>query len=138
MNFGNKKIVVQVIIFVATFSVAFFVTKVVLGKMNSQNGELVETAEQLDKKCPLMIDSETRLDSVKSVDGNFNYFYTLVNVDKMDNMEDSKAFLTKNAQTNLDTASTMKIYRENNVNLGYFYKNRRGQKLFEFTIKPKK
>ena len=85
-----------------------------------------------------MIDSETRLDSVKSVDGNFNYFYTLVNVDKMDNMEDAKAFLTKNAQTNLDTASTMKIYRENNVNLSYFYKNRRGQKLFEFTIKPKK
>lgn len=138
MNFGNKKIVVQVIIFVATFIVAFFVTKVVLSKMNSFDSELEDTAQELNKKCPVMVDTETRLDSVKAEESKFCYFYSLVHVDTMENMEDAKAFLTKNAQANLDTTSKMKAYRENNVNLQYVYKNRRGQKLIEFTIKPKK
>ena len=138
MNLGNKKIVVQVLIFVATFSVAFFVTKVVLNKMNSFDDELVETAQQLNKKCPVMVDTETRLDSVKAEERKFSYFYTLVNIDATENMNDAKMYLIKNAQFNLDTTSTMKLYRENNIDLQYSYSNKKGKRLFEFTIKPKK
>ena len=138
---AKKKLIFQIILFGVIFLIAFFGTKIVLKAIKSPNQELIETAEKLNKKCPKMIDKATRLDSVTAYDKTMNYYYSLINIEQSaqtEAMTSIKAFLNKNAQSNLDTTPQMDYYRKNKISLHYFYKNKQGTKLFEFTIKPQK
>lgn len=137
---AKRKLIFQIVLFAAIFLIAFFGTKIVLKEINAANQELIKTADELNKKCPKMIDQATRLDSVKAHQETMSYYYSLVTIEQSiqtEEVERIKAFLNKNAQSNLDTTPQMDYYRKNKINLHYFYKNKQGIKLFEFTIKPK-
>lgn len=141
MEESKKKIISQVAIFAVTFIVAFFGTQYLMKSFNSSDKELMKISDDMNKKCPIMIDNETQLDNSKVFDNTLQYNYTLINVVKNDSSFDlvgAKKFIMKNAQDNLDNRPEMKSYREKKVALKYNYKDKNGKKLFDFTINSKK
>ncbi|MFM2225958.1 MAG: hypothetical protein RJA07_2160 [Bacteroidota bacterium] len=89
---------------------------------------LVKTAEDMSKKCPMTVDSETRLDNVTALpDNELLYSYTLVNYAKADlnvkTFEDNmRPVILNAAKTNPD----LKIFRDNKTTLTYSYKDKDG------------
>lgn len=141
MEEGKKKIVSQVVLFVVVFTIAFFGTKYVMKSFNSGNSELQKEVVELNKECPKLIDSETRLDSANTFDNTIQYHYTLINIEKANsdvNIAELKEFAISQSQTNLDTNPGMKNLKEKAVSLKYNYKDKTGKALFDFTIKPTK
>ena len=44
--------------------------------------QMIEAASKINETCPIMIDSDTRLDNTIAVNKKFKYFCTLVNIKK--------------------------------------------------------
>ena len=141
MEESKNKIISQVAIFAVTFIVAFFGTQYLMKSTNSSDKELMKISDDMNKKCPIMVDNETQLDNSKVFDNTLQYNYTLVNVVRNDSSFDligAKKFIMKNAQDNLDNRPEMKSYREKKIALKYNYKDKNGKNLFDFTINAKK
>lgn len=140
MEKASKSRLSAVLIFAVTFAIAFFGTKYLFSG-NSDDAKLKEIAAQINKSCPVVVDSETRLDNTEAFDGaKIQYNYTLLNVTKGDstvNISDTKKFIEGQSQQNLDTNPQMHAFREMDITMKYHYKDKNGQFLFDFTIKPK-
>jgi hypothetical protein len=140
MEKSTKSTLSAVAIFVVTFAVAFFGTKMLFG--NSTDKELKKISEQINKSCPINVDSETRLDSVSSFEGaKIQYHYTLVNVTREDtafHSAEAKKFVLTQSQKSLDNNPQMADFRDKKVKMEYVYKDRNGKELFDFTITPTK
>lgn len=102
---------------------------------------LTVAAETANKKLPMMVDADTRLDKVEVGDGTNNvliYDYTIPNMTK--NQIDAPA-LQKNLLPrlidNYRTNNVMQRLREENVELDYHYVDKNGDFIFEQAISPK-
>ncbi len=140
MREGNKKKMVQTVIFILTFGAAFFGTKYVMSGFNLVEKELKKTALEINKSCPKIIDAETRLDSASADHKTLQYHYTILNwvkTARSGELAQDKKQVQVNAQMNLDTSTTMKEFREKGISLKYTYNNKNGQPIFNFTIKAK-
>ncbi|TRW26577.1 hypothetical protein FMM05_04145 [Flavobacterium zepuense] len=105
--------------------------------------ELQEMSVQMDKMCPMVIDGGTRLDSTSAKEAPLTlvYYYTATTASKdalPENIEEVKAQLKKQAQDNLDNASTMEAFRKMDVALTYDYRDKNGEYLFNYTVAPTK
>lgn len=139
MEAGNKKLVWQFLIFIVVFVVAFFGTKYMIPKI-IPNYELGKVAAEMNKKGPVMIDAQTRLDNSSASGDTLFYNYTLVSVTAEDpgfNSIEAKEFVKAGAQKNLDTNPNMIYFREKKIILKYLYKDKSGKALFDFTINAK-
>lgn len=140
-NIGNQKNnrILQIAIFVVVFAVAFFGTQYLM-KPNLGK-ELQKVAADLNQKCPMQVDNDTRLDKADfEAPKTIQYRYTILTVDK-DSLPDTEApkkFLRQQSQENLDTAPGMKLFREQDVTLHYFYNDKNGKPIFDFAINPTK
>jgi hypothetical protein len=89
---------------------------------------LMQTASELNKTCPVMVDKETRLDNAVALPENvFQYNYTLINVVKdsvnIQAFEDiMKPMILNIVKTNPD----LKIFRDNKVTMSYNYQDMNG------------
>jgi hypothetical protein len=110
---------------------------------NDAFAELQEISAQMNKTCPLTIDSGTRLDSTgaKETPLSIVYYYTATTANKdalPDNFEEVKQQLKEVSQKNLDTEPAMEVFRKQGVALTYNYKDKNGQYIFEYTVTAKK
>ena len=138
MQEGNRKLVVQVVIFVVAFAIAFFGTKYVMSSFKSSDSELEKAVVKMNKGCPKVIDAETRLDRASTFDNTLQYHYSWFNFSEGDpnlEMEEVEKRIRNSAQENFDSNPGMKRLREKNVSLKYSYKDKTGKDLFDFTIK---
>lgn len=142
MEQSKKKIISQVAIFIVTFAVAFFGTQYLMSNSNSVDKNLKKQALELNRSCPMMVDKDTRLDKIVALENNtIQYNYSLINVVKSDpkfNVEAVKKYIKSKSQENLNTNPEMKEYREKEVSLNYYYKDKNGKFLLDFIIKPEK
>lgn len=101
---------------------------------------MMQMAGELNKSCPVMIDSETRLDNTTSLPNNvFQYNYSLINLDKDSvNIEEAKTYLESTIATTVRTNPDMKYFRDNKTTINYSYKDRSGVFLFKISITPDK
>ncbi len=133
MENKKKKIVTGIPVFVLTA----VITTQLLSKKDIGN-ELVKMSEEINKNCPVMVDEATRLDSVSVVDSKsvqYNYSVMTINKDSLTvDLEEVKAFLKNNSQSNLDTIKQMELYREKKIPLNYHYNDKNGKYLLDFTI----
>lgn len=139
MEKSTKSTLTSVAVFVVTFAVAFFVARYFFSG-NSVDTEIEKMAETLNKNCPVQIDPDTRLDQIEAL-GNktVGYHYTLVNIAKEDttvNFTEAKAFVMQRSQQNIDEGPLMKDFREKDITQKYMYKDKNGQPVFDFIIKP--
>lgn len=139
---SKQKITQQVILFVLVFLLAFFGTKYLFSGKSSPEKILKTTSEEINKKCPMKVDDETRMDNCEVKDKNtLQYNYTILSQNKDSltvNINYVKEFVKKKAQNNLDTSPKMQDFRNNNIVLAYYYKDKNGKYLFDFTVKSKK
>jgi hypothetical protein len=100
--------------------------------------QLVTTAAEMNKRCPIMLDDETRADSVSAGPGKaLTYNYTLVkrSVKQLDIprlMERLRPSIAHNAKTNPD----LEHLRELQVTFVYKYADKNGSTAFDLTVGP--
>lgn len=99
---------------------------------------LMEIASELNKTCPLMVDSLTRLDNTIALPNKvFQYNYSLISTSKeYIDTEVLKSFLTPRIMNDVKTNPGMKFVRDNKVTVNYSYKDINGELLFLISIKP--
>ena len=95
--------------------------------------QLVKMSNEINKKCPFMVDSETRLDNTGAYRKNFYYYYTLINynigdVDVKYLIYNVKPTLLNRIKTNPD----MKFLREHKVTFIYNYRDKSGITIISF------
>jgi len=123
-----------------SFIVAYFLVQQLLFKAPSLDKVMMKTASEINESCPIMLDSDTRLDNVITLPSKiFQYNYTLINWEK-DSIDIIalknyiEPIVTNNARTNPD----MKWQRDNKVTLNYYYKDKGGNYLFTISVTPEK
>lgn len=141
MEQSVKRKIYQGVIFAVTFVVAFFGTQYLLKEFKGNDKVLKDMAARLNSKCPVMIDSITRLDSVSLPNGNtfqYNYTLSIAKEDSLYNGNATKQLIKSNAQENLNSNPEMNYMRDNFVSLKYIYKDKNDKQLFDFTIQSEK
>ena len=92
----------------------------------------------MNKELPRMFDAETRLDKVTAVSGRMTYYFSFLNQAK-ENLalpvlqNKLRESLTANYRTN----SGLAMDRKNDISMGYQYKDKNGELLFEIVVSPK-
>lgn len=139
---SKKKVVGQVVIFIISFAIAFFVADYFLSSNHeTPNAMLLENSRKVNRNMPKMLDSETRLDSTTVENDTITYHHTLINTTKDRSELDFdtiKTTMIEKAQNNLNTNPDMKDYRENNISVHYIFKDKDKNKVFDYTIKYQK
>jgi len=133
----NKKLIgmisgaISFIVFYLLFQQLFF-------KAPSIDIVLMKTASELNVSCPVMVDRETRLDNMIALPANvFQYNYTLISVDKefVDTIE-AKKILEPTITNTIRTSPDLKYFRDNEVTMRYYYKDKDGNYLFAISVTP--
>jgi hypothetical protein len=108
------------------------------GKKNiAINEALLETANQINSKLPLMIDSETQLNTTIGINKTFRYNYTLVNHPASDLSADILEHNLKQKITNsVCTSKEMEIFMKNGVTIEYAYFGNDGKQISVISISP--
>lgn len=106
-------------------------------KQSAIDEELDRLVGEFNAACPMMVDNETRLDSVATRHDGFHYYYTLVNL--MAGQIDTAAFrkfmqpgLTEGAKTNAD----LEYFRAHKVPLAYHYHDKAGAAVQTIFLEP--
>ena len=101
--------------------------------------ELLKEAEiEINKKCPMMIDDETRLDSAFALPDNvFQYHYSLVNMEKAaTDIDDLETNLRPSIIDFVKTNPDMKVNREHKTTFVYSYIDKNKEFLFKIVVTP--
>lgn len=90
--------------------------------------QLMKIAEELNKSCPFLVDSDTQLDATIGGPGKtFTYKYTLINFskDEIDSVEFVN-LLRPTLINMIKTSKDMQIFREKLVTMNYTYYDKDG------------
>ncbi|PKQ44592.1 hypothetical protein [Confluentibacter flavum] len=99
---------------------------------------LQKVSDDTNKKCPMTVDENTRLDNTLVLSGNtIQYNYTLVNFEKgsvdIDLIE--KEF-TNIILNDVRTNPGLKIFRDKNITMSYYYKDMNGDFVYNYKVTP--
>ena len=107
---------------------------------SAYNNAMMDVANEINKSCPFMVDSETRIDSSVSLPENvFQYCYTLINVVKesIDTVE-LRNILEPKIINFVKTSPKMKIQRDHKTTIDYSYFDKSRKHLFTISVTPDK
>lgn len=99
--------------------------------------QLMDAASELNKNCPIMADSQTRLDNAVSLPDNvLQYNYTLINLIKDSiNVSDLEKSIEPSILNTVKTSPDLQAFRDNEVTMAYNYKDKNGIHLFKIIFK---
>lgn len=139
-NTDGRKKTPGIIVGVIAFVLSYFVVQQLFFSMPPLDRAMMEVASEINKTCPIMVDSETRLDNAISLPKNiFQYNYTLINVDKasVDTVE-MRNFLEPTIVNFVKTNPQMKFQRDHETTVNYYYKDKAGAFLITISVTPEK
>jgi hypothetical protein len=119
--------------------IGFYIVKSFLFQAPSIDKQNMMIASEINKSCPIMVDSETRLDNLIALPENIlAYNYTLINLvkDSLNPLEIEKAVKPMMAKT-IKTHPDMEYQRKNKTTLSYNYRDMNGEHVLQFSIGPK-
>jgi len=134
----DTKKLIGIIVGAITFFIAYFLVQQLFFNTSSFDRALMEAASEINKSCPIMMDSETRLDNTITLPPKiFQYNYTLVNYSKetIDTLY-FKNYLEPTIKNFVRTNPDMKFQRDNKVTISYYYKDKEGNYLFTIFVTP--
>jgi len=134
----DKKKIIKIVVGAIAFILVYVSIQQIVFKSPSFDKQMMQTASELNKSCPIMVDSETRLDNAMALPENtFQYNYTLVNMNKEEmNVSEAENFLQPNILNSIKTNPDLKAFRDNNVTMVYNYKDSNGEHLFKLIFEP--
>lgn len=102
--------------------------------------ELMKVAGEMNKSCPIMVDSETRLDNTMALPENvLRYNYTLINMTSdMIDVENLKSNLEPMILNQVKTNPDLKLFRDHRTTMSYSYKDKEGRFILQIDITPDK
>ena len=105
----------------------------------ARNNGLRQTLDAINKKCPAMIDPETRLDSVWMVnEKTLRYSYSLVNsLARLVDTAEFRRALWPGLLSTVKLSEEMAPLREQSITIQYEYADGTGKKFYLFSIAPK-
>ena len=136
----NGKKTLGFIVGIIAFGLSYFAIQQLFFKAPTLDKAMMEMASEINKTCPIMIDSETRLDNAISLPKNiFQYNYTLLNIDKAstDTLEMRK-YLEPTITNLVKTSPQMKFQRDHKTIVNYYYKDKAGSFLLLISVTPEK
>ena len=129
-NLRKRKTRVLIIACIALV-IIFSVIQIAIKENSIDNDVMTKTANEINKRCPMMVDSITRLDNSVALTNNvFQFNYTINNADKSN--YDTIALqngVRSSALNALKTDPKYKIYRDNNITLSFVYHDKNGSYL---------
>lgn len=146
INIENKKsikntlkkilyVFIAIVFFIIFKAIASTGTQEVISTINDSSTDkiglsdevLAETASEMNKNLPAMVDEETRLDAVYGYQNSLNYKYTVINYTRADfsgiSFNDIQGETMKNS---VCTMPEMEIFRENKSVINYSYFDNEG------------
>ena len=120
------------------FAGTYYGVQQVFFKKPSFEQIMVQSAIELNKSCPKMIDQYSRLDSAVVLPGKvLQYHYTLVNLTKAEvNLDTVKKYIEPKIIRNVKISPELKIYRTNQATLNYLYRDKEGEFVLEVSVSP--
>ncbi|WP_445732129.1 hypothetical protein [Mariniflexile sp.] len=136
----SKKNIYPKLVGIIAFVLSFLAVQYFFFKKPSLDKVMVETASEINKSCPVMVDQNTRLDNTMAMPNNvFVYNYTLINLEKQDiDIDEMKNFIEPNVVNNMKTNPDMTLYRENRITMIYNYKDKNGEFVLKINVSPEK
>jgi hypothetical protein len=137
---GTNRKIFSAIAGAICFVGAYFGVQKIFFQAPSLDKIMMESAGEINKTCPIMVDAETRLDNAIALPDNiFQYNYTLINVaDGNLDTEKARAIIEDNLINMVKTNPQMKFQRDNKTTLNYNYKDKTGKFLFLIAVTPDK
>lgn len=136
MGSDRKKIIWTIVIACAIIVVPLIFRRLFFSPAIDE--EIVRLAEELTRNCPIMIDSETRLDNAIAMPSNtLQYNYTLVNAesDSVDVIE-MRSYIKPIILNKVRTSPEMKIFRDLRVTMAFIYRDRDGEFMMKIAFSP--
>lgn len=137
-NKNTRKKTIGTIAGIVAFGLSYFAVQQIFFKPVTFDKAMMEAASELNKTCPIMVDSETRLDNAAALPDNmFQYNYTLVNLDKSEvNLDTVKKYFEPGLINNIKTNPALKAYRDNKVTMAYNYSDKNGVFVLKIKVTP--
>jgi len=134
----KRKLSIKGIIGLVVMIVIINVVQQLYMKTFSYDKMMLELASELNKSCPLMADSITRLDNVAALSGNvLQYNYTLINMEKKNiDIVKSKNKIEPRIINNVRTIPNLQKLRDQKTTFKYLYKDENGEYLFTISVAP--
>ena len=104
----------------------------------SIDSQLMSWSSEINKNCPFMVDSETRLDNtLGGVGKSITYNYTLVNLTKDEiDIAYAESILKPQILNNIKTNPDMKLLRDNDVSFIYNYSDKSSVRITTIKFAP--
>lgn len=134
------------LIMLLAFFVAFYICSCTNGEAGKNsisasavNQNLFAAAKEINKKCPMATDENTRMDSATVFNEYMiTYHYTIHTVSNKDlDLAKFKAGMQSAMSEKYKTDPQLKIYRENKIAVAYDYKDKSGNFLCYFIVGEK-
>lgn len=134
----KKKKLTGIVVGIIAFGLSYFAVQQIFFKPPSFDKVMMQAASELNKTCPIMVDEYTRLDNAVALPGNvFQYNYTLVSITKAEvNLDTVKKYIEPAIVNNVKTSPDLKIYRDNKTTMTYYYKDKDGEFVHQFSVTP--
>lgn len=99
---------------------------------------LHEVSEEINKKCPMIIDKDTKLNNTVVLSNKtIQYNYTLVNLEKENtDVEVLEKEFTPLLLKDVKTNPGLKPFRDRGVTLSYYYKDKNGDFIMNYKVTP--
>lgn len=136
----SKKKIAGIIFGIIAFGLAYFGTQQLFPNSDSLDKTLMNVASEINKTCPIIIDSETRLDNTISLPNKIlQYNYTTINIVKDSvNIDNVKIQLESKLINNVKNNPQMKTLKDYKTTFNYYYKDKNGLFLFIISVTPDK
>jgi len=107
-------------------------------KNRELNHKLNEMASNLNSSTPVMLDRFTRFDSASvTKDNEFCYYYTILNTTNADSLfSELKQTISENIRSQVASSPDLRIFRDNDVTLRYFYRDFLQNVVHDITVTP--
>ena len=94
----------------------------------------------INDRCPEVVDTETRLDSVLlSQEDQLIYYYTLPNKESSGiNPSAFNAFLLTEIIDNVRSNPDLRMHRDSSITFVFNYRDRKGELISEFSVAPER
>jgi len=128
----------ELIIGAIFFGISYFAVQQLFFKAPSIDKVLINTASEINKTCPAMVDQYTRLDNTVALpNSTFQYNYSIINNDKTEmNLDTAKKYVEPVLLNRVKTDPDLKFFRDNDVILIYNYRDRNGVFVVKYSITP--
>ena len=106
-------------------------------KEGTIDGVLLQTSSKLNEKLPMMVNSETRLDSTVGTNKTMRYNYTLINYSATNiSAQDISKALGQKLVNNVCTTKSMQIFVKNGITVSYAYHGNEGKQITVISVAP--